>query len=267
MAENTGVVYQQWNAPSARAVLLLVHGLGGHTGRWEFLSRFFLQYGISSYAIELKGFGNSQAIKGHIDSLQIYFDDIRALRDIIKKEHPAAKCFFVGESLGGLLVFLLSIMEPGLSSGLICISPAFKSRLKFTFLEYIKIFSSFFFCPRKQFVAPFNSRMFTRDSAYQAVIEQDKREHHLVSARLLVNTLIAQIQAAFLKHKLKIPALFLTAGKDYLIDSKTIAHIFDGLGAKDKTIIKYEDMYHALSIDVDREKVFADILKWLQERI
>jgi len=42
--------------------------------------------------------------------------------------------------------------------------------------------------------------------------------------------------------------------------------VFRGLKTKDKKIIMYPEMYHALSIELAREKVFEDILRWLIKR-
>jgi len=267
MDEKAGVVYKQWNAASAQAALLLVHGLGGHSDRWDFLSRFLLQNGISSYAIDLKGFGQTQDLKGHIDSFQTYFTDILSLRAIIKKEHPQAKVFILGESLGGLLVFLLAIRDPGLFNGLICISPAFKNKMQFSFLEIIKILAAFFCNPQQQFHVPFNAQMCTRDTGYQKTMEADDKEHRLASAKLLMNIVIAELHAGLLKAKLTTPTLFLIAGRDFLVDAQASLNIFKKLKIPDKTIIEYPEMYHALSIDLGRERVFADILKWIQERL
>jgi len=36
----TNTPYRQWEGCGSDAVLLLVHGLGGHTGRWEPLGDF-----------------------------------------------------------------------------------------------------------------------------------------------------------------------------------------------------------------------------------
>ncbi len=259
-------MYERREAPSPQAVLLLVHGLGAHCGRWEFLSQFLLQSGISSYAIELKGFGETKGPRGHIDSFGTYFGDICTVRAIISKEHPGANIFLLGESLGGLLAFLLAIREPGLFNGLICISPAFKGRAKLPPGDYIRIFTSLFYRPQRQFTMPFNAQMCTRDTRYQAVMDNDEREHHLASSQLLVNVLIAQARASLLKGRLTLPTLFLVAGEDLLVDPKTSMGIFKGLRVKDKTLIRYPDMYHALSIDLGREKVFEDILRWVQER-
>jgi len=267
MDQKTRIIYKQWDASLPRAVLLLVHGLGGHCQRWEFLGQFLLDNGISSYAIDLKGFGDTHDLKGHIDSFRIYFDDLRNLGEKIHQEHPQAKVFIVGESMGGLIAFLLATREPELFNGLICISPAFKSRLKFSILTIIKVFLSFLFYPQKQFPVPFTAQMCTRDIEYQKVMEQEVKEHRLASAKLLVNTLFAQMRAGMIKGMLKIPTLFLVAGKDSLVDPQTSLRIFKKLKVENKIIIQYPEMLHALSIELGREKVFSDILKWVQARL
>ena len=264
MKDYKGVFYREWKVCAPKAVILLVHGLGAHSGRWSFLSEFFLKNNISSYAIELKGFGETRGLKGHIGSLDIYFSDIRAIRNVISQENPGKKIFILGESMGGLIAFLIVGRKERLFDGLICISPAFKSRIKFSLIEYIKITASSLYGPRKQFKVNFDSSMCTRDNEYLKVLDSDPGEHRLATSKLLLNLVFAQIKAAGLKDKIISPVLFLLAGCDKLVDPESSERIFDNLNLKDKTLIVYSDMYHALSIDVGREKVFSDILKWIE---
>jgi len=261
------IIYHQWPADKPKAIFLLVHGLGGHSARWESLAQFFLNHNISSYAIDLKGFGKTEDLKGHIDSFDVYLKDIYALAKIIKQEHPDTPLFLIGESLGGLITFLLAIKKPTAFRGLICLSPAFKSILKFSILDRIKIFTSAVISPKKQFIVPFSAQMCTRDSDRQAVMETDALEHRLASASLLMQILLAQSCSKPLAHALTIPTLFLLSQRDLLVDTKTSQTIFNKLRVEDKTIIQYPSMYHALSIDLEKENVFNDILKWLTKRL
>jgi acylglycerol lipase len=265
--EKTGIIYKTWVCPSPRAVFLLVHGLGAFSGRWGFLSDFFLRNNISSYAIELKGFGETEGLKGHVDSFNIYFRDIRSFYEIIKKENSEKNIFLIGESMGGLISFLLAGLKPDLFDGLICFSPAFKNRMKFSLAEKIKFFSGMLLYPRKQFKMPFDSRMCTRDSDCQKAMDTDKREHRFVTPRLLFNILFAVGRINSLKKRIKIPVLFLIAGDaDKLTDPEEAKAVFNGLKAKDKEIIQYPDMYHSLSVELGRGKIFEDILLWVSKR-
>jgi len=264
--KNTGVFYRQWDSGSSKAVLLLIHGLGGHSERWQSLSDFFLQQNISSYAIELKGFGETEGMRGHIDSFNTYMEDVRAILRIISEEHAGKKVFLIGESMGGLIAFLLARKEPDLFNGLICLSPAFKSKLRFKFLDYIGIILSAIFNPQRQFNMPFDPSMCTRDIEYQKKMEQDIREHCLATAGLLMNIAVAQLIAGFSANRIAMPVLFLLAGHDEIVNNKTTRNVFNRLRSDDKRLIEYTEMAHGISVELDKENVFKDILTWTQER-
>lgn len=262
-----GILYREWRVPRPRAVLFLVHGLGGHSGRWEFLAEFFLKNNISSYAIELKGFGETEGLKGHIDSLDTYLDDIQTLRNMITQENPGIKIFLLGESMGGLIVFLTAGKTQGLFDGVICISPAIKSKIRFNVFGYIDIFLSYLIRPEKQYKVKLDSSMCTRDIEYKKIMDANPSEHRLVTSNLLINLARAQVKAHSLKDSIAGPLLFLVSGDDILVDTEKTKSFFNDLNLKDKTIIIYPEMYHALSIDIGRGKVFSDILKWMEARI
>lgn len=266
--KKTGIIYRHWAAAGEpRAILLLVHGLGAHSARWDFLSDFFLQKGVSSYAIELRGFGETKGLRGHVDSFRVYFRDLRRLRDIIIEENRDRKIFLLGESLGAVISFLAAIPEPGLFGGLVCISPAFMSRLKASPLEYIKILLSLARNPKKQFKIPFDSGMCTRDAGCREILDSDSRELRSATAKFIFEIVKAQIQCAILKKKMRTPALFLLSGEDKLADPEASKRIFNGIKTDAKKLIQYPGMYHALSIDLGRERVFEDIFKWMEKRI
>ena len=199
--------------------------------------------------------------------MDTYLDDIESLRNIITHENPGRKIFLLGESMGGLIVFLMAGKRQGLFDGVVCISPAIKSKLRFNVFGYLDIFLSYFIRPKKQYRVKLDGSMCTRDIEYKKVMDSHPSEHRLVTANLLISLAQAQEEARTLKDSIAGPLLFLVSGDDILVDTEKTKMFFKNLGTKDKTIIIYPEMYHALSIDIGREKVFSDILKWMEERI
>jgi len=264
---NSDILYRHWKSENPKAVFILIHGLGAHSERWNFIANFLLKQKFSSYAIELKGFGETTTLKGHIDSFNIYYQDILKICDQAKKENPGKKIFIIGESMGGLIAFNLAGGSPSLFSGLVLLSPAFKNGMRFKVIDYIGTIVSLFYNPKKQFKMPFNSEMCTTDPEYVAHMKMDKRESRLATSKLLFNILVEQVRSNILAKRISTPALFLLAGKDYLVDKKESRKIFDKLTIKDKMLIEYPEMEHALSIDLGREKVFQDILTWIEKRL
>lgn len=255
--KNREVEYRQWGVSPSKAVFLLVHGLGAHAGRWESAGDFFAKHGITSYAIELKNFDLPKCGHGNI---------IR-LREIAMKEHPGKPIFLVGESFGAIISIEASSRGPGLFSGLICIAPAFANRVRPAVVEQLKIAASLLYNPNKQFRLPFSSEMCTRDTEYIKKMDEDSGEYRTVSSRLILNILLAQLRAGKLKDRIKEPVLFLVAGDDRLVDSAVTKKVFNAMTVEDKTLVEFPGMYHSLTIELGKETVFEEILKWVKERM
>jgi alpha-beta hydrolase superfamily lysophospholipase len=238
--------------------------MGAHTARWNFMADIFRQHKYSSYALELKGYGATpDRPRGHIDSFDLYYRDILALKNIITSENPGKKVFILGESLGGLITFKVA----NHFDGQILISPAFANGMKFSISSYLTLVANILVNPKKTLIVPFTSAMCTRDLDYQQVMNNNPDESREASIKMLLNTLFAQMQAKKVAKELKTPSLFLISGKDYLIDERVGRKLFQTLPLKDKTLIEYPEMLHALSIDLGREKVATDVIDWTQKRL
>ncbi len=266
------MLFRRWDASPApaspNAVFLLVHGLGAHSARWNFLAGYLAERGFASYAVELRGFGRTpERPRGHIDSFRVWDRDILELRDIIGKDFPGRKVFLLGESMGGLLAFNLACRNADKFSGQVLIAPAFKNGMKFPPSVYLKLVAFILFKPAMTVDLPFTSEMVSRDTDYLAVMNANPDEIREASLKCLFNFLPDQAGSGKLAKKLAVPTLFLIPGVDVLVDERAGRKMFDKLLLADKTLLEYPDMLHALSIDLGREKVFEDILDWVAPRI
>jgi len=259
--------YRKWQHPASRAVFVLIHGLGAHAGRWEAAAEFFLARGISSYAVEFNRYAPLTGPRPGSGYFDRFTNAVLGLRAIALKENPGKRIFLIGESMGALLSFLLATRQSGLFRGLVCISPAFASRVRLSPADYLKIILFFPFDPEHRIRLPFNSSMCTRDAGYRARLDADPREKRMAPVGLLVDVMLAQARAGRQARALKESVLFAVAGKDQLVVSQASQDLFRKLEVADKTLIEYPDMYHALSIDTDKERVFEDIVGWAEKRI
>lgn len=268
--QGTDFLFRRWDAApgpgSPKAVFLLVHGLGAHSARWGFWGDFFGARGYSSYAVELRGFGlTPERPRGHVDSWRLWERDILALRDRVGRDHSGQKVFLVGESMGGLIVYDLVARHPGRFDGTVLMAPAFKNGLKFSWSAYAKI-GLIPFRPTTMIALPFTSGMATRDRDYVALMDADPAEIRVASLKLMAGFLPVQARAGRLAGKLETPTLMMVPGVDHFVDERAGYRIFRKIAASDKTLIEYPDMYHALSIDLGRDKVFGDVLDWTAKR-
>jgi acylglycerol lipase len=271
--QGTDFLYRCWDSEKTgtagpKTVFLLVHGLGAHTARWDFLAKYLAARGYPSYALELRGFGRTpERPRGHVDSFEVWDRDVLALRELIEKEQPGRKVILLGESMGGLIAYDLAGRHPDKFAGVVLIAPAFKNGMKFPLSVYVKIGLLLPFAPKLMVDLPVTSERATRDAEYAAVMNADPDEVRVASLKLLFGFLPVQGRAARLAGRFILPVLFLIPGIDHLVDERAGRRIFKKLAAPDKTIIEYPEMFHALSIDLDREKVFRDIVEWTAKRI
>lgn len=262
----TSLRYRHWPVARPKAGAILIHGLGAHSARWEFLAAYFQTRGLACWAIELQGFGATPGPRGHIDSFQRYYGDLLVLRDFIQENSPQLKLFCLAESLGGLMAFRMAELHPAWVAGTVLISPAFANGMKFTFSDYLRLLPALLFAPQTSLQVPFTAAMCTRDEAYQRVMEANPLELRTASARLLLLSLWEQICAPQQLGKITQPLLFLLAGCDSLVKPQASVRIFQKLPALEKKLIHYPEMRHALSIELGRETVFQDACEWLKAR-
>jgi alpha-beta hydrolase superfamily lysophospholipase len=269
--QGTDILFRRWDAStspeSPKAVFLLVHGLGAHSARWNFLAGDLAGRGFASYGLELRGFGRTpERPRGHIGSFRVWDRDILVLRDIIDRDFPGKKIFLLGESLGGLLAFNLACADTGRFGGQVLIAPSFKNGMKFPLSAYVKLALFGPFNPRLMVDVPFTSEMVSRDPDYLEVMNASPDELRVASLRCLFNFLPDQARSWKLAKKLEVPTLFLIPGVDHLVDERANRKMFGKIPLPDKTLIEYPDMLHALSIDLGREQVFRDIADWTEKR-
>lgn len=253
----SGISYKAWVQPSPRAALLLIHGLGSNSTWWEAFGNYSTGNNLSSYAIDLR-------IQGSFES---FYGVIRELLKIVKKDNPGKKIFAVGESMGALIILSMALKDPDIYDGLICMSPAFKSKAPLKILDYFKIFLPLFYKPESRHPLPVTPDMCTRDPKYLKVIRDTYDKDVMQTSRVLVDIFISQLRMRLLKMRLAMPVLFLVAGNDKLVYSEVSEKVFKSIEAGHKEIIRYPDMYHSLSIDIGKEKVFGDIVRWINSRL
>jgi alpha-beta hydrolase superfamily lysophospholipase len=100
----------------ARAAMLLVHGIGEHSGRYEHVGQAFAEAGIDVLAFDQRGFGETGGRRAYIASFSHFLDDIKVLLD--ERRSLDVPVVLMGHSLGGLIAtdYLVSDrMQPDLA--------------------------------------------------------------------------------------------------------------------------------------------------------
>ena len=151
--------------------------------------------------------------------------------------------------------------------GLIVSSPYLKERLdippaKLAFARAVaKV------CPKLSLKSGIKSYMVCRDKDVCRKYEKD---------RLNTNTMTVGWFGAMEKARkctienvlsFHYPCLMLQAGNDIIVDSKVNKSYFESIPVEDKEFELYEDFYHEILNDPERERALSRIYEWIEARI
>jgi alpha-beta hydrolase superfamily lysophospholipase len=85
--------YQSWRPEGdPRAVLIIVHGFGEHSGRYMNVVNHLVPRGYAIYALDHRGHGRSPGPRGHINSWEEFREDVRAFVRKVAETEPGLPC-------------------------------------------------------------------------------------------------------------------------------------------------------------------------------
>ena len=94
------LAYRLYPGQAGHGVVLLVHGSSGHSVVMHPLASALSRAGLTVYAIDLRGHGETLPL-GDIDYAGQLDDDIAELADFAASQHPGERRLVIGHSLGG----------------------------------------------------------------------------------------------------------------------------------------------------------------------
>ena len=251
---------------NAKAVIIIVHGLAEHIGRYTHVGDFFSSSGYAVEGYDLRGHGNSDGEKTYIDSIFEHVSDLKNYVAHIKHKYPEKKIFILGHSMGGEIACLYSIKYRSEVSGIILsgavikisddISPLLQKlsgiiAAIFPGLPTTKIDSSGI-SRDKKIVELYNNDPLVYRGGTLA-----RTGSEIINGTKYINDNMKQIIS---------PILILHGTSDRLADPNGSSVLYNGIMSEDKTIKLYENYYHEILNEPDKEKVMQDILEWITER-
>src|SRR5262245_18100792 len=98
---------QRWTPEGARvakAVNVLTHGMGEHSGRYGHTAAALTAAGYALYSYDLRGHGKSGGPRGHTPSLEALLDDQQVVFEWARIENAGRKFFLMAHSMGGNII-------------------------------------------------------------------------------------------------------------------------------------------------------------------
>ena len=261
--------YQSWRPPiKPRAILLLVHGLAEHSGRYLNLVNELVPAGFLVCAIDHRGHGLSEGRRCYVKRFDEYVEDLNTYINIVRDANPDIKIFMVGHSLGGTIAIAYAEAHQEKLAGLILSAPTLKAGSSITKRDKLLARIASVLAPGAG-VASVDATTISKDQAVVAAYVNDPLVYRgKISARLGAEILKA-IEKTIppLMQKIKLPILIMQGAEDRLSNPEGSRVIFEGVSSSDKTFKRYDGLFHEIFNEPERAIVFADMRQWLAARV
>ncbi|TGL77139.1 alpha/beta hydrolase [Leptospira yasudae] len=259
--------YQPKEGRKGNRVLVVQHGIGEHSGRYEFLVEALAGTGTAFYLIDSRGHGRSEGKRGAVDSFSDFLSDLDKLIAIAKEKEKVSKVTLLGHSMGAAIVTFYAEegTNQGNLSGLIVSALPIKVKLDLV-MKVKKGIAPFMadILPNLTLPTGLNVNHLSHDKAVVEAYVKDPLVHGMASAYLGNMLLNSEEPILANAGKIKLPIYVFHGKEDYIADSTGSEAFFEVVGSQDKSLKIYEGLYHETMNEriEDRTKVLNDLKKW-----
>ena len=263
--DGTSLFRRSWLTSEPRRVLLLVHGLGEHSGRYDATGSWFATHDAAVHAYDHRGHGRSEGALGAAQALETLIRDVAFVAQRVRKEHPGLPLVVLGHSLGGLLV--LRAAAQGLDADAFVTSGAALeltgqwSRWRIAALRALARIA-----PRVQIDNGVDPETLSRDptvvQAYRGDAEVRRKVPLAFGAAILASLREGVAFAAAIRR----PVLMLHGEADAVCPATGSRNAHAALAGGGHGLRLYPQLRHEILNEPEREQVLRDAQQWIEER-
>ena len=252
-------------------VVIVVHGLGDHGGRYQAFAEHLCGEGWCVFAFDLPGHGLSPGAQGTVDSFDALLVDIAAARQTIHHRFPDLPQALLGVSMGGNLAINYGLrrhqIQPCVAglAGLVLCAPMllppnppprphiFAAWLTGRLLPWIRV------------NRPIDVRALTSDPDQADAIGDDPLMHSRITIYLATQLLSQGRWALDHARDVDIPMLIMYGEEDELIDKSACQHLPIRTGRLAE-LVRWPQKRHDLFHDQGMAKIFETVANWLRNQ-
>jgi alpha-beta hydrolase superfamily lysophospholipase len=265
---NINIYYQGWLPDrDVKAVLLIVHGLGEHSGRYMNVVNHFVPLGYAVYGLDHIGHGKSDGGREVVERFEDFTDNLTIYYNMIKVWQPGKLIFLLGHSLGGLIGSYYLLDHQAEFKGAIISAPAIKvsesiSRVTITMSKILSAITP------KAGVLALDATGISRDpEVVKAYVNDPLVFHGKTPARLAAESLKAMQRVMVEGGNISLPFITLQGSLDRVVDPGGSRMLYEKSSSNDKTIKIYEGFYHEVFNEPERAVVLKDVETWLMAHL
>jgi acylglycerol lipase len=257
--------YQYFTGEVSNAVILLIHGLGEHSGRFEAWARKFNTYNYAVCALDLPGHGLSYGKRGHIHKFSDFYKVLDLFLEKVKADFPEKPVILYGHSMGGNILTNYVLKRKPMVKSMILSSPWLKLAVKPNVFKYFLGQLMYKIYPQFHDKTNLNPAFISRIPEEVEKYKSDKLVHGRITPALFFPLYVKGIKMVEKSKLFDLPTLVFHGSQDMLTSHEASQKFAQGNEKID--FISYENGYHELHHDLCREELFENILDWLSVHV
>ncbi len=266
-ADHLRLYWQRYTPPSPRATVAVLHGGGDHSGRYPALTSALVRAGFQVALVDLRGHGQSDGRRWHVDAFSDYVSDLDAFVAKLSQDGVAGeRLFAVAHSMGALVTARWGLTRGRHVSGFVFSSPYFRLATKPPAAKVIGARLLGRAIPWLPLSTNLDIDDLTSDPEMRRWTERDPLYGRATTPRWFDESSRAQIEVLRRAREWTAPLLVLAAGVDRIADVAAARAFVDSAAAGDKRIVVYDGFRHELFNELEREKPISEAIAWLTTR-
>lgn len=270
LPDGTVTFARDWPVPDGiarRGSLLIVHGLGEHSARYERVGARLAALGLATRGYDLRGHGRSGGTRGAIPADGALLDDLRAVfADLDRRGRAAGDStapLLLGHSMGGTIATAGVIGGQVAPRALILSSPALGLHVGRAQLLAARL--AFRTVPDRPLPNRLPVDKLSHERAEVDAYVADALVHDRITPRLFRWLAQAGATARRDAARIGVPVLLVVAADDALVDAGAAREFAAALAPGIGTLLVYDGLYHELfnEREADRDRVLADVGDWI----
>ena len=264
MADGQQLFLRDWSGRATHSAVLIVHGLGEHSGRYDALAKWFVSHGYAVRSYDQRGHGRTPGRRGALRHSDDLLRDLTAVYEnyaIHSGRHP----LLLGHSMGGL-VALRAVLDGRVEpSGLVLSSPALRSFEPLWLRRLAAVLARVL--PNLPLRNGLPVDALSHDTKVVEEYRTDPLRTGWITPRLADFIFRAGASSITDAWRLRVPTLLLAAGSDRLVDPSGSRDFANGAWATHQLTSRFFDtLFHELfnETETGRHQVLAQLAEWLR---
>lgn len=266
--DNERIYWQIWSGKEEepRGIVLLMHGYGEHSSRYDHVATALVRAGYDVMAIDARGHGKSTGQRGFVERFSRYVDDLSEMKRRARDRWPGLPIFILGHSNGGLIALNYALRKPDGVKGFLLSSPLMAVAVEVPAAKEAagKVMSRLL--PAVSLPSGLTGDMVSHLPEVVEAYDRDRLNFDVANARWFTEATAAMERVLERAGDLDQPFYFAVAGADEVVNSKATEAVFHRLGSKDRELEMYRELFHEILNEGEWTSILRRMILWMEAR-